>query len=63
MQHKHLASRKKGAVYLKGWVFRRRADENNAPVFHKGKKRILLRLVEAVNFIDKHDRPLAKAAV
>ena len=55
LEHKNLAPGQESAVDLKGRVFRRGADEHDAPFFHKGQEGILLRLVEAVDFIHEYD--------
>ena len=55
LQDKHFATGEECAVDLKRRVFRRRADENNAALFDEGQEGILLRFVEAVNFIDEQN--------
>ena len=63
LQHEHLAPGQQRAVDLKGRILRRRADQHDAPLLHEGQKRVLLGLVEAVNFIHEHDGPHAVHAV
>ena len=46
---------KQRPVDLEGGVFRGGADEHDAAFFHKGQKRVLLGLVEAVDLIHKDD--------
>ena len=55
VQHKHLAAGQQRAVDLKGGVLRGGADQNDAALFHKGQKGVLLGLVEAVNLVHKDD--------
>jgi hypothetical protein len=49
-------------VDLEVGVFRRRSDEHEEAGLHSGEKRVLLRLVEAVDLVEKEDRPLAAGA-
>ena len=37
-------------------VFRRRAEQADGAAFHIGQQRVLLRAVEAVDFVDEEDR-------
>ena len=59
LQHQHLAAGQKGAVQREGWVFRGGANQRHGAVFHHGQKAILLRAVEAVDFIHEKQRALA----
>ena len=59
LQDKDTAAREQSVVDLKGGIFRRRSDEDNASLLHKRQKRILLRLVKAMNLIDKDDDALS----
>ena len=63
LQYKDFTAGKEGAVHLKGGILRGRADQDDAALFHKGQKRVLLRLVKAVDFIDKKDGLLTVSAV
>ena len=63
VQHKHLAPGQKRRVDLERRVFRGGADEDDASLFHKGQKRILLRFVEAVDLVHEQDGLFAEAAV
>ena len=63
VQDKHPAARQQRAVDFKGRIFRSSADQNDAALFHKGQKRVLLGLVEAVNFVHKDQRALAVTPV
>ena len=55
VQHKHAAARQQSAVDLEGRVFGRRADENDAPLLDVRQKSVLLRLIEAVDFVHEHN--------
>ena len=55
VQHKHLAPGQKRPVDLEGGVFRGGPDQHDAAFFHKGQERVLLGLVEAVDFVYKYD--------
>ena len=59
LEHEDAAARQKSAVDLERRVLRRRADEDDASLFHERQKSILLRLVEAMNLVDEEDRALA----
>ena len=63
VQHEHAAARQQGAVDLKGRVFGRRADEDDAPLLDVGQKSVLLRLIEAVDFVHEHNRADAEMPV
>ena len=63
LQNEHLAARQKCGVHLKRGVLCRRADEHDAALFHKRQKRVLLRLIKAVDFVDKQQRALTHAMV
>ena len=55
LQDKHLAARQERRVDLEGRILGRRADEDDGPLLDERQERILLRLVEAVDFVDKKD--------
>ena len=57
-EHIHLRARKQGGIHFKRRVFRGRADKRNQPAFHMRQEGVLLRLVEAVDFIDKQNGAL-----
>ena len=58
MEHEDLAAGKKSAVHLEGRIFRGRAYEDDAALFHEGQEGVLLRLVEAVDLIhEEHGAP------
>jgi hypothetical protein len=59
LQDVYLHPRKQRRDHFKGRILRRRADQQNIPRFHVRQKRVLLRAIEPVHFIDKHDRPRA----
>ena len=63
LQNEHLAARQKCGIHLKRGVLRRRTDEHDAALFHKRQKRVLLRLIKAVDFIDEQQRALTHAVV
>ena len=60
LEHIHRCARQQRAVDLEGRVFGCRTDERHQPLLDIGQKRILLRLVEAVNFIDEKDGVAAR---
>src|SRR5262249_53951966 len=60
-QHEDLRAREQRAVQLEGWIFRRRANQNDRPVFDDGQKGILLTAVEAMNLVDEEQSPLPHA--
>ena len=55
-EHIHLGSRQQRAYYLKRGVLGGGAYKRHRAVFHCGKQRILLRLIESVYFVDKKHR-------
>ncbi len=61
LQHQHLAARQQRAVQGEGRVFRGRADQGDGAVLHHRQEAILLRAVEAVDFIDEQQRRLPRA--
>ena len=63
LKHENLAAGQKSAVYLKGRVFCRRADQYNGALFYEGEECVLLSFVEAVDLIDEEDGLLAELAV
>ena len=65
LQDKDAAARQESAVDLERGVLRRRSDQDDAPLLHKWEKRILLRLVEAMDLINKNDDtlPIDAAAI
>jgi hypothetical protein len=56
LQHEHLGAREQRGVHLERGVLRRRTDQGDVPGFDARKERVLLRLVEAVDFVDEYDR-------
>ena len=62
MQHVHLHARKQRRDHFERRIFRGGADQQNVSRFHVRQKRVLLRAVEAVHFVDEHDGALAVAA-
>ena len=50
--------REEGPVYTRLGMLCRRANKDEFSFFYKRKKRVLLGLVKAMNFIDKNDRSL-----
>jgi hypothetical protein len=61
-QHEDFRPREQRGVHLERWVFGGRADQHDIAGFDAGKKCILLRLVEAVDFVDEHNRAPARGA-
>src|ERR1700688_2623720 len=55
LQHIDAAAREQGGVDFEGRVFCRRSDQADAAFFDMRQKGVLLRLVEAVNFVDEDD--------
>ena len=53
VKYKYFTTREKRRIDLKRRVFRRRADQDDAALFDKRQKRVLLRLVEAVDLVHK----------
>ena len=62
VQHQHLRARQKSAVQLEGRIFGGGAHEDDRAVLDIGQKRILLRFVEAVDFIHEEQRAAALLA-
>jgi hypothetical protein len=58
-QDEHLGPGEQRGIHLERRVFGRRADEHDVAGFDPRQERVLLRLVEAVNLVDEHDRPAA----
>ena len=61
-QTHHLHARKQRRIDFKKRVFGSSTDEHYRAVFHVGEQHILLRLVEAMNLVDKHDSTAASVA-
>ena len=59
---KKSAARKQRRVDAGQRIFRRRADQNHGAVFDVRQKRVLLRAVETVDFIDEKQRASTRAA-
>ena len=57
MENEDLAAGKQSAVHFKGRIFRGRADEDDAALFHNRQKGVMLGFVEAVYFIHENDGP------
>ena len=60
-QAHHLHARKQRRIDFEERVFGSSTDEHYRAVFHVRKQYILLRLVEAMNLVDKHDSTAASA--
>src|SRR5579875_136272 len=58
----HFGARQQRRNDLKRWIFGRRADQDHVTPLHIGQKCILLRLVEAMDLVDKQQRLSAQAA-
>src|SRR5271170_6305667 len=56
-QHIHLHPRKQRRNHLERRILRRRANQQNVSRLHVRQKSILLRAIEPVHFIHKHNRP------
>ncbi len=56
LQHIHLAAREQRGDDLKRGVFGGGPNQRHGPVFHRAQQRVLLRLAEAVNFVDEQHR-------
>ncbi len=54
----NLAARDERRVDAEERVLRRRADEDDDPILDVAEQHILLRAVEAVDFVEEEDRPL-----
>ena len=63
LQNKDLAAGEQRPVDLEGRVFGGSADQDDAALLHKGKEGVLLRLVEPVDLVHKHDGTLTETAV
>jgi hypothetical protein len=59
-QHEDFRARQQRGVDFKRRVLRRRADEDDVARFDAREKGVLLRLVEAVDFVDEDDRAAAR---
>ena len=62
LQHEHLRARQERGVDLERRILRRRTDQDDVAGFDARKKRVLLRLVEAVDLVHEHDRPAAHSS-
>ena len=56
LQHINGCARQQRAVDLERWILRRRTDERNQTLLDVRQKRVLLRLVEAVDLVDEQNR-------
>jgi hypothetical protein len=56
LQHVDARARKQCRIELEGRVLRRRTDEDECAVLDERQESVLLRLVEAVHFIEEQDR-------
>ena len=56
MEHKDLRPGEKRGVDFKRRVLRRCTNQDDIAAFDPGEERVLLRLVEAVDLVDEHDR-------
>ena len=61
-QRVNLRARQQRGVHFKRRIFRGRADQDNVAALDIRKKRVLLRFVEAMNFVDEHDRAAPELA-
>ena len=61
-QAHHLHARKQRRIDFEERVFGSSTDEHYRAVFHIGKQHILLRFIEAMNLVDKHDSTAASVA-
>ena len=61
LQNVNLGPRQQRRNHLKRWILRSRANKSDVSGFHVGKKRILLRLIEPVHLVHKHNRPRTAA--
>lgn len=59
VQNQNLTARQQRAVQLERWIFGCRADQHDGAVFDIGQQHVLLRPVEAVDFVDEQQRALA----
>src|SRR5690242_13543986 len=58
----YLGARQQRRNHLEGRILGGRSDQNDVAAFDVWQERILLRLVEAVDFVDEQDRPASQAA-
>jgi hypothetical protein len=61
MQHINRSAREQRRIDFERRVFGRRADKGQQPAFDIGQESVLLRLVEAMYFVDEEDRPPSTA--
>ena len=59
LQHEDLRARQQRRVHLERRVLGRRADEHDVARLDARQERVLLRLVEAMDFVDEQDRAAA----
>ena len=57
LQHIDRSTREQGGIDLERRIFGRRADEGQQARFDEGQEAVLLRLIEAVDFVDEENRP------
>ena len=62
LQHVDAAAREERGDDFKGRIFGGRADQADIALLHIGKKSVLLRFVEAMNFVNEDDGPRAVLA-
>ena len=62
IEGQHRGARKKRGVEFEGRVLGRGTDERDRAVLHVGKKAVLLRAVETMDFVDEQQRALALLA-
>ena len=60
LEGEDLAAREQRRVDREERVLRRRADQDDDPFFHVRQQHVLLCAVEAVDFVEEEDRPLAE---
>jgi len=58
----HAGAREQRGVEFERWILGRGADQGDGSVFHHGQKGILLRAIEAMDFIDKQQGRAADGA-
>ena len=56
LEHVHRGAREQGGIDFEGRIFGRRTDKGQQPTFNVRQKGILLRLVEAMDFVDEENR-------
>ena len=61
LQHVHPGARQKRRVQLETRIFGRGTDKHDGALLHMRQKRILLRLIETMNFVDEKYRALTVA--